>query len=616
MADSALHRQAEVTDLLNTVPLFRQLSISARSVLAHSSDHISLSAGDDLFCQGDTADALFLVVSGRLHVVDEDEQSHRIVGVLGSGAWVGELSLLTGSPRAATITAARDAQLIRISREAFDDVLADQPELGIGLARALAAQVQRTRGLPSPPPSLDTIAVLALGPGLPFEPVLGGIVAEARRIGTVAVLTEHDHHSGPGAPTEGERPGAKDAGGDHDTDAGWAARLAEAEASHASVVLSCPSPDTALRWASFCTRSADRTVAMLRGGAPPAWATPLLHGHVDLAFVGSSMPSARTAAGMSALQPRAHHHVGEATTSAPTIARLARRVTAQAVGLVFSGGGARGLAHLGVVDTLVEAGIPLDRLGGCSAGALVAALLAVGKSPAEAIAQVRTDMVDHHPFGDVTVPRESLIKGKRAMAMLERWFGDARIEELSIPLFTVSADLASGDLVVHREGLIRDAVAASMAIPGFAPPLRSGSRLLVDGGLLNNFPVDVMADTDEGPVIGVDVMRDLGANDLGRSTSTPGIVTTIARAMVLGGWQRAERNRRLASVLITPEIDMIGLFEFDRIDEALDAGRTAARAALPAIRACCRLGEAGDADPLPATAGRAPVDLPTSPLRQ
>jgi len=615
MTDSALHRQAAVTDLLSKVPLLGQLSTSARHMLAQSSEHLSVAAGEDLFHQGDTADALFLVVSGRLHVVDEDDNAHRVVGVLGSGAWVGELSLLTGSPRSATITAARDAQLIRISRAAFDAVLADQPELGIALARALAAQVQRTRGLPSPPASLDTIAVLALGPGLPFAAVLDGVVKQARRIGSVAILAESEPEPDrdPTPASAADRVSARaeagaDGGNADGADARWAARLAQAEATHTSVVLACPSPDSALRWASFCTRSADRTVALLRGGAPPAWATPLLHGHADLAFVGSSMPSVRTSAGMSALRPRAHHHVGEGVASATTITRLSRRVTGQAIGVVFSGGGARGLAHLGVAEALVDAEIPLDRLGGCSAGALVAALLAIGTTPANAIAQVRTEMVEHHPFGDVTVPRESLIKGKRAMAMLDRWFGDARIEEQSIPLFTVSSDLASGELVVHREGLIRDAVAASMAIPGFVPALRSGSRLLVDGGLLNNFPVDVMANTDEGPVIGVDVMRDLGANDPGRATSTPGIVTTIARAMVLGGWQRAERNRRLADVLITPEIDMIGLFEFDRIDDALEAGRVATRAALPAIRTQCHLGESDDEGPRPEAAGPTPAD--------
>lgn len=170
--------------------------------------------------------------------------------------------------------------------------------------------------------------------------------------------------------------------------------------------------------------------------------------------------------------------------------------------------------------------------------------------------------------------------------MLLRVFCDTRIEELSLSMFAVSADLATGDLVVHRDGLVRDAIAASMAIPGIAPPIQLGGRLLVDGGILDNFPVDVMAATNEGPVIGVDVMRQFPMPDRsmvrgrGREAAGPGIVSTLARSMVLGGWQRSEQNRRAADLLISPAVDGIGMFEFDRLDEALDAGRRAADLAI------------------------------------
>src|SRR5262245_32450415 len=170
------------------------------------------------------------------------------------------------------------------------------------------------------------------------------------------------------------------------------------------------------------------------------------------------------------------------------------------------------------------------------------------------------------------------------MAMLTRLFDETRIEELSFPLFIVSADLATGDLVVHDKGLVRDAAAASMAIPGFAPPVRQTDRaagveqVLVDGGLLDNFPVDVMAATNEGPIIGVDVMRDYPAG----AGSAPGIVATLARSMVLGGWQRSARNRDQADLLISPDVASIGMFDFDRMDDAIAAGRKATEKALEA----------------------------------
>jgi predicted acylesterase/phospholipase RssA len=248
------------------------------------------------------------------------------------------------------------------------------------------------------------------------------------------------------------------------------------------------------------------------------------------------------------------------------------------------------MAHVGVIERLVEAGVPLDRVGGCSAGSFAAGLLALQRSPAEMIEICREELAEHHPFTDFTVPREALIRGRKAMAMLTRVFGETRIEELPVSMFAVSADLATGTLVTHRQGLLRDAVAASMSIPGFAPPIHADGQLLVDGGLLDNLPVDVMAATGEGPVIAVDVMREFPLPDamgagpargrVFRDLVGPGIVSTIARSMVLGGWQRAEQNRRQADVLISPAVDEIGLFEFDRLDDAVAAGRRAADAAL------------------------------------
>ncbi len=555
---------ADVPAVLTTVPLLAPLPAHARADLAAESSWIHLPAGEFLFRQGDPAGSLAIVWTGRLEVLDESGPSPRRVGALQRGSWVGELSLLTGEPRSASIRALRDSQLLSIPRDAFDRVLQREPELGLGLARSLAAQLQHTSGITPSTPRPDTIAVLPLGGPLPVGAVVEGLRAVAARHGRVAVLDETTTATGT-------------------VPAAWPALLDRVEADTDVVVLACLDPQAHPEWAAFCARSADRAVALLRGGRPPDWSVPLLHRRTDLAFVGASLLSARIDPGLRALAPRAHHHLPEGEAIDAAIARLARRVTGHAVGVVFSGGGARGLAHLGVIEELTAAGIPVDRVGGCSAGSLAAGLLARGVPPDEMIARCRTELVDHHPFADVTVPRESLIKGRRALAMLGRLLGEVRIEELSIPFFSVSADLHSGDLVVHRTGPLRDAVAASMTIPGFAPPFPDGERLHVDGGLLDNFPVDVMVDADEGPVIGVDVMRDFVGTDRTGRNAVPRIASTIARAMVLGGWQRAERNRRLADVLISPDVDAVGLFEFERIDDAVAAGREAARAALPAI---------------------------------
>ena len=163
--------------------------------------------------------------------------------------------------------------------------------------------------------------------------------------------------------------------------------------------------------------------------------------------------------------------------------------------------------------------------------------------------------------------------------MLERLFGELTIEELAKPLFTVSADLLSSRLVVHRRGNLMEAVGASMSIPGLAPPLPHGGRLLVDGGVLNNLPVDAMADSAEGPIVAIDVVKRLEPSEDG-DAPLPSIMETLSRATVLGSVERAERNRELALLVVTPEVQDIPLRDFRSLDRAVERGREAARRAL------------------------------------
>ena len=264
-------------------------------------------------------------------------------------------------------------------------------------------------------------------------------------------------------------------------------------------------------------------------------------------------------------------------------ARLARRLVGRSPGVVLSGGEARGLAHIGVLEVLIDAGVIIDRVGGCSMGALIGPSL----QPAAPLARsARPASESWWPAtrSNVTVPRVALIKGRNARSMLARTFAGDNIEELPLDYFCVSADLVTADVVVHRQGLVADAVVASMSMPGIAPPIANKGRLLIDGGVLDNLPVDVMAATGKGPVIAVDVMgHGHDARFAGLPSANqrlPGIVDTLARATVLGSWRFAAANRDVASATITPAVSDIALLDFTQLDHAIEQGRRAARAAL------------------------------------
>ena len=511
---------------------------------------VALSAQEWLFHEGDSADGVFFVVSGRLRVVVERDGEPKAVRLLGPGAAIGELAVLTGARRSASVQAIRDTELLEIESQHFLELLSSDPELSIGLTGSLARQLQLSGGLaiPDTPPT-----VFAVAPTRDVD--IGRFWDELQT--AFAVL-------GPTAAVE--RP---------DDSEGWGRDLAELEARHAYVLMLARSDDD---WGSFCLRQADR-VLLVAAATPPNEVVGIEA--CDVAFLGTPKP-ATVAAWREAVHPRAHHVLDPGDALA--VGRVARRLAGLSLGLVLSGGGARAFAHIGVLEVLEEAGLVVDRVGGTSMGAFVSAMVAVGWTTEEMLEICRDEVMRRAPFSDYTVPRHSLIRARRAEAMLRRVFGDVSVEELGRPMFTVSADLLSARMVVHREGPLVEAVGSSMAIPGLAPPVSYGAQLLIDGGVLNNLPVDVMVAHEPGPVLAVDVMRRLDLDEVKKSSrqTLPTILEILARATVLGSVERAEASRALAQTVITPDVQEIALRDFRHLDRAVEAGRRAAEEALAA----------------------------------
>jgi len=164
--------------------------------------------------------------------------------------------------------------------------------------------------------------------------------------------------------------------------------------------------------------------------------------------------------------------------------------------------------------------------------------------------------------------------------MLERQLPGS-IEDLPRPFYCVTTDIITAELVVHRRGELVTAVGASMSLPGIAPPVVMGQRLLVDGGVLDNLPVVAMLEEQEGPVIACDVtepeQRTLAP---GEPPPRIGLLDTLARVMLLGTADTEAEARRLADLVITPERGTIGRLEWHMLDEAVLSGRRAAIAAL------------------------------------
>lgn len=572
-AAAAERRPESDADFLGKVPIFAQLAERDREAIAARATRVGLAAGEWLFHAGERAEALYVVRAGRLDVVGEDGG---LIRVLGRGAALGELALLTSMPRSASVRAARDSDLIAIGREDFERLLGEEPGVSLALTRALGEQLRDSVGaLPQSRAVPVTVALVALDERVPVAE-LGHSLAEAMsRWGRVEVLDGSE-----ASPPPGEPPASA-----------YAPVLDSAEAANDQLVLVAGTAAAEDPWAGFCLQQADRILAVGAGGAPPAGGARAELRGCDLVSWEVAEGSGALSAWAAAIDPLETHAV-RPDSAAADVRRIARRLAGNSVGIVLSGGGARAFSHLGVLEELTAAGIEIDRVGGVSMGAFVGAMFALGMDPEEIDARCYEEWVRRRPLGDYTLPRHSLIRGERSRAMLERTFGSASIEELGRSFFSGATELRGGELVVIRSGPLWEAVGLSFCLPVLAPVQVRGRQLLVDGSLVDNLPVETMSALGEGPVIAVDVKASFerpagsGLPDGGRGDGElrqPSLMEALTRVLLLNSANTSEAARRHADWTIAPRSEGVGLLEFHQLDQAREAGRAAAREALERV---------------------------------
>ena len=263
------------------------------------------------------------------------------------------------------------------------------------------------------------------------------------------------------------------------------------------------------------------------------------------------------------------------------------------LGLVLSGGGARGLAHIGILKVIEEAGIPVDLLVGTSMGGLIAAAYAAGLTPQymqqEALRMARLRRLAS--LADRDLPRRGLFEGKRVQEYLVRQLGERTFAELRLPLALVAVDLIRGEEVVLHEGPLVPAVRATVSLPGIFAPLRVGERLLVDGGVLNHLPVDVARKMGAAAIIAVDVRPSINGLEAMEEDSLlgqwKGLLAVLRACLALMEQHLTEHKLAQArpEVVIRPTLppEVGTLTGFGRAAQIIAAGEAAARAALPQI---------------------------------
>jgi NTE family protein len=564
-------RRSDLSVVFNELPLFKGLDYAFLREIAQASQWLSLPGGATLFSAGDPADALYVVLSGCLGVFSPAERRNRgLVGRVAAGGTVGEMGLISGRPRTAHVVALRDTELARLSSESFNKLFRQHPEAMLRIAKLTVDRLESSQSRERT--SSHAARTFTLLPQS-VEVDAGGFAAELVKALSAFGRTELVWNVRAGTHTS------------H-----WFHRI---ESANEYVVYVAEANSG--RWSSLCVRQADALLLLARAegeagvwpGAPPSTSgAPTAPRHAELVLMHDGTLARGAAARWLAVVPPGtpHHHV----TSKADVPRVARILTNRGVGLVLSGGGARGFAHIGIVKALREADIPIDLVGGTSMGAILGAGVALCWSIDELTDRFRRAFVDGKPLRDYTLPFVSLVSGHKVTRLLQHAFGDVTIEDLPLDFFCVSSNLTTGHSEVHRRGELWRWLRASVAIPGVLPPVVHKGELLVDGGTMNNLPVDAMRDLGRGPVIGCDVGADRAFTTdtdevdvplpwqlmrwMREKKHRPNIFQILWRAGMVNSNAMTVAHREKTDLLLQPPLAQIDMLNWKGFDRAIAAG--------------------------------------------
>ncbi|KAJ7146253.1 hypothetical protein C8R44DRAFT_600464 [Mycena epipterygia] len=527
-----------------------------------SLDWMQVNAGQVLWRPEDVSDSFYIVINGRLRAITETEAGGvTITAEYGQGDTVGELDVITSSPRRNTVHAIRDTELIRMPQTLFNAISARNPQTTAQLLRMIASRVRdELDSSSSAQPrnasdnnNLKTVAILPVSRLVPVDAFARKLQAALEGIGATTSYLNQASISGHLGRHAFTRMGKLKA-------AGW---LADQEQKYRTVLYVADSPVNS-SWTQTCIRQADCVMVVGMGddpsigeyerlllsmkttarkelvllhpdrsvvpGSTREWLKnrPWVHQHIHVELPGLVLPISKPVVPkdpdavttlknlkdkvQSEIQKYRKSNTDPRPQRLPHIndfSRLARRICGKSIGLVLGGGGARGISHLGLIRALEEYGIPIDHIGGTSIGALIGGLYAREGdilSTSGRTKQFSTRMGNvWRILSDVTYPIVAYTTGHEFNRSIYKAFYDLHIEDMWLPFFCNTTNIITSRMEIHENGYAWRFIRASMSLVGLLPPLCNDGGMLVDGGYVDNLPVATMFSMGASSVFACDV---------------------------------------------------------------------------------------------------------------
>ena len=577
-------------------------------LVAEAVQWVEYKSGDVIFSQDDPGDSMLLVGEGRSKITaTQADGSEKFVDYLNVGEHFGEMAILTGQERAVTMVAVMDTKLLELKRPQFQQLLRTVPQLASNVSRALGFRLRRettgkkmrsvarvigivnssdhTGDVTMYQRMVSQLAAAFVDQQVPIRVVTDN--ADAISNQTQVQVSEIPRNMTPSAKAQ------------------WVHLRLSEEVSHEGHTLVCLSnTDTEslnrilvqceqLFWLS-APRNASQSRAKLRTllRSEKQLATKIHWGWLlPEGFKPENIPPSPG----NLPQPDFKIVVGQAGLPSRlermSTSRLLRFIRKTRLGLALGGGAARGLAHFGVLKAFEAEGIFFDTIAGTSAGALVGVPYAYGISPDECTESFRKDLTPGWLFQHLPKGNEWYMfyqfRMRKWDSLLRRHIGDVRLEQSLTPVSTVTADLITGRQVIRDRGDAVQSILESINLPSISKPIMRDGMALVDGGIVNNIPTDILPERGADLVVGVDIATQM-AQRFGKNTPNmnrqkmraPSQLRTLMRASEIQNYQITSLRTKSVDQMIVVDTSMFDFADFSSAREMSIAGEEAAAAAM------------------------------------
>jgi NTE family protein len=573
--DSHLSKNEHTRKIL--LRLFGNLEEGLITQILENGKSLELETGTFLFHQGDKDNSLYIVISGRFRALVklEDSVMHAL-GDIGEGEPIGEFALFMAEPRSASVVAIRKSIVLELKESQYLDIVSKHPEFSSKLTRFVVNRLRRNALQQHLETSAKNIAVINLQSDNDISEYTDAVKKEFESLDVSIQILDHESHANLETQT-----------------------MYNALEEHKGLnFLVCSDAD--LNWSKQCIIYADLVVLATDFYAESdiqaiekhldLYSQNILNKKIYLLLLHPENAKFPENTRRWFIDRKIDLHIHYRKNHDRDIGRFSRILANKAVGLVLGGGGAKGFAHLGVIKALVEEGVAIDFLGGTSAGALYGLTAAFCDFDIDKIDFYSKDSAQSKlTTNDFTFPIVSFMSGKKMSNYLKKMIGESHLEDFWVGSYCVSTNYSNATSRVHDIGLAWKQIGASMAIPGIYPPVVIDNQLHVDGGVVDNLPIETMykypvshiiaisltqlksqlVDFDETPSAGSILWDKITGT---KKYRLPNITSILVNSLTLNSRQKQEMSKSGVAVYLEMDLKGIGMMDDTKWKEIVQKG--------------------------------------------